>query len=299
MNKKCKIPESIVDIIISYVDFSDEPCNHMEKFGSPYNITIYVQNRNTLTGGRPIKSYSYPYYVYDDSYNHYNSLINFPEPLNKDQNYQINMMPFIFGNHDTLPDDCKRYIPIIDLCAKFCTSELGKVCYLTIDESFVKKGYTQRRSGLHTESAGRNLNTGGMLSDNGTTHWGGGIDGGIFMASNIDKSTLVYNAYINDNLIGFNGDVEYLRKTLDRYPNKYYKQLIPANRLLWITDRTPHESLPVVEDCYRQYFRLVTSNLTFWHSQHSTPNPLCPLPPEVKVLDFNKFTDAKRPGFGP
>ena len=34
-------------------------------------------------------------------------------------------------------------------------SEIGKVCFLTVQESFVEAGKSQRRSGIHVDSAGK------------------------------------------------------------------------------------------------------------------------------------------------
>ena len=41
-----------------------------------------------------------------------------------------------------------------------------------------------------------------------------------------------------------------------------------------ICDRTPHESLPLPQSGCRQFFRLVTSEVSLWYADHSTPNPL-------------------------
>lgn len=35
------------------------------------------------------------------------------------------------------------------------------------------------------------------------------------------------------------------------------------NKLYWITDRTPHESLPMESQTYRQFFRLVQKMLEY------------------------------------
>ena len=52
-----------------------------------------------------------------------------------------------------------------------------------------------------------------------------------------------------------------------------------------MTDRTPHESLPLKPGQYRQYFRLVTSNVSVWYAKHSTPNPLGCTPGEgVRIV---------------
>ena len=41
--------------------------------------------------------------------------------------------------------------------------------------------------------------------------------------------------------------------------------------------------------CRRQYFRLVTSQVSVWYADHSTPNPLVSLPDDVQVIKGNKF----------
>ena len=63
-----------------------------------------------------------------------------------------------------------------------------------------------------------------------------------------------------------------------------------------MTDRTPHESLPV--PCKsnetpprRQYFRLVIGTVSAWFADHSTPNPLGHLPPDsVRIVHGDKFS---------
>ena len=63
--------------------------------------------------------------------------------------------------------------------------------------------------------------------------------------------------------------------------------------MYWITDRTPHESLPMRNEQYRQFFRIVTSEVSFWYKYHSTPNPLgvVPDPAITKIVAGNKFSD--------
>ena len=63
-----------------------------------------------------------------------------------------------------------------------------------------------------------------------------------------------------------------------------------TGEMVWITDCTPHESLPLKAGTSRQYFRLVTSEVSVWYADHSTPNPLGIKPPEnVKIVHGNKF----------
>ena len=57
--------------------------------------------------------------------------------------------------------------------------------------------------------------------------------------------------------------------------------------------RTPHQSLPLETSTYRQFFRLVTSEVSLWYRDHSTPNPLGvqPDPALTKVVVGDKFSE--------
>ena len=87
--------------------------------------------------------------------------------------------------------------------------------------------------------------------------------------------------------IGEHGDIEHLRHLL---PDNL-RQVLKANRMYWMTDRTPHESLPVTEATYGQFFRLVMGDVSFWYEDHSTPNPfgVRPDPKTTKIVKGNKF----------
>jgi len=62
-----------------------------------------------------------------------------------------------------------------------------------------------------------------------------------------------------------------------------------------MTDRTPHESLPIptasaAAGARRQYFRLVVGQVSAWFADHSTPNPLGTMPPSgVHIVHGDKF----------
>ena len=91
----------------------------------------------------------------------------------------------------------------------------------------------------------------------------------------------------NREAIGKLGDIGHLRKLL---PDDL-SETLKKNRMYWLTDRTPHESLPVKEQTYRQFFRLVTSQVSLWYEDHSTPNPngIVPDPKITKIVKGNKF----------
>ena len=84
--------------------------------------------------------------------------LQFPKPLKTEIN--INMMP-IKMNAATiskqLPSNLRGYAQWIQACLKSDPSQIDKICFLTIHESFVKKGRTQRRPGLHIELPGKNV----------------------------------------------------------------------------------------------------------------------------------------------
>ena len=61
------------------------------------------------------------------------------------------------------------------------------------------------------------------------------------------------------------------------------------NELVWLTDETAHESLLLHETQYRQFFRFVGPYVSHWYADHSTANPLCPVPDDVVIVRGNKF----------
>eukprot|EP00112_Aurelia_sp_Birch-Aquarium-sp1_P025731 Seg873.6 transcript_id=Seg873.6/GoldUCD/mRNA.D3Y31 product="hypothetical protein" protein_id=Seg873.6/GoldUCD/D3Y31 len=234
------------------------------------------------------------------------------------------MMPFIMDIENFAKCQLPRYLKkywerIINKCP-LGTDELGKIGYLTIQESCVNKGKTQRRPGIHTERPGivkfqqkqesqntkqsgsteapaealRVSGNGESLTGFGTFGWGIGehiveearLKGGIYMASNASDSCKLYNSQImNDELIGELGDIEHLREFLPQ------GKVMEKDNLYWFTDRTPHEALPLKEGIHRQFFRLVTSQVSLWYIDHSTKNPrgVMPDPEMTKLVKGSKF----------
>ena len=234
---------------------------------------------------------------------------SFPKP----SGLYCNMMPIVLpsfrGECDdwmhSVPREFHGYLGLIRACPLTLTDE-GKIGYLTVDERPVTvEGASQRRGGLHAESPGL-LRTppggGGRWAEpphpNAITfYWGGGhwtndetsgrgvYEGGVYMASTVAGSTRVWNAQVSEpGAMGPLGDIEHLRPLLGTGTT------LDAGELVWMTDTTPHESLPLAAGTQRQYFRLVTSHVTAWYAAHSTPNPLGVKPPEhVRILVASKF----------
>ncbi|XP_075259309.1 uncharacterized protein LOC142351107 [Convolutriloba macropyga] len=200
--------------------------------------------------------------------------------------------------------------------------EYHEVGYLTIQESIiVEDGKSQRRGGVHTETPGKiwlepyrdpTLDKG--LEGNWsmqveapmTIGWGRGelqglydeelgthyeYVGGLYMASNVSDSCRVWNCKVTnpEEIVGPLGDLEHMASYLGE------GETLKEGDMVWMTDCTPHESLPLEKGTHRQYFRLVTSQVSVWYADHSTPNPLGITPPgHVKVVHGNKFEVSKK-----
>lgn len=218
-----------------------------------------------------------------DSCRIYDADFAFPPP----RDLNLNMMPFVLGHKGSLPAYCHAYWDLIRCCRHIALAPEDQVCYLTVHESLVQEG-PQRRGGVHTESPGL------LVADACEIQacWGGdGPMGGIFMMSTVSDSTAVWPVLIHDHaqVVGEHGDLEHVRGLLGP------RRLLQATELLWLTDRTPHESLPVAPGTYRQFFRLVMADVTVWYEDHSTSSPCGVEPgPTTAILSGNKFSGDLR-----
>lgn len=110
------------------------------------------------------------------------------------------------------------------------------------------------------------------------------VEGGIYMASTVANTCKVWNALVTDkNIVDRHGSCEHLRHLFGE------GVALKANELVWMTDRTPHEAVPRTQYGYRQFFRLVTSQISHWYAAYSTPNPNVPVPDHVVIVEGNKF----------
>lgn len=183
--------------------------------------------------------------------------IDFPIP----SNIIINMMPIIVGDINSLPGNVKQYHEIVNKC----NLPKGSVAYLSINESNLNKGQVQRRPGIHTDG-----------TSNGP--WGGGDWGGkgIYLAST-DGRCRVWKC--ESYQVDRHGSLK--EPNADSF-------ILKPNRLYCISDRTPHESLPSLADCTRQWFRLVADEIGLWWENHSTASPfgIMPNAPIIKGMKF-------------
>jgi len=219
--------------------------------------------------------------------------VEFPEPTGR----KVNMMPFIFGSKESLPDNLQCYHKLIEQCP-YMSEEIGNIGYLTVHESYVDATKAQRREGLHIESPGIFQDASGETSFQPAQEhpWGCGImygpdlyEGGIFMASSVSNTSGVWDALVDKDCPGIvdkHGGCEYLRPIIGEGTK------LQAGELIWMTDCTPHEALPQEKSGNRQFFRVVSPYVSHWYADHSTKNSKVDIPKSVKVVYGNKFENG-------
>ena len=99
-----------------------------------YGITRFYEGRGFRMGFDELKDIakrSTP----KDGYVSFVSCGQVAFPLPQDRN--VNMMPFVFGDEFSLPDDLRCYHALIEKCP-YLDEEIGKVGYLTVHESYIE-----------------------------------------------------------------------------------------------------------------------------------------------------------------
>lgn len=184
---------------------------------------------------------------------------------------RCHMMPILQGDSGSLPAIFAPYAGFVD---EFVLQK-GQIGLLTIDESFVEVGKSQRGYGkgsrtLHTEACRAPE---GMSWGPSPPHWGGSPrvlvdpDTKILIANSVDDTCMVWDAEEEDiTPDGDLGDLAY------KYPRDQGRML-KAGRVAQIGVRTPHECIPQKESSFRQFVRLVGVGVT-GREDHFTTNPL-------------------------
>jgi hypothetical protein len=187
---------------------------------------------------------------------------------------KCNMMPFIQGDSASIPDEYKPYSSIID--SNFL--EKGELGFLTIHESFVDHGKSQRGfnsfgidRNVHIE-VGRNERANYWGSGGGSS-WGGGYK------TTLDDDTMVLIANSLSNTCRFWNTIEKsytkdgdLSEYIDRYP-EHTGIMMKSGEVAKISIFTPHECVNQRESGKRQFFRIIGKGVR-GREDYFTVNPL-------------------------
>jgi hypothetical protein len=195
-----------------------------------------------------------------------NPVINFP----KFTGVTCNMMPFVQGDPDSLPPEYRQYAGSLE----YMVLEPGKIGHLTIQETFVEAGETQRGY----NRSGRNAHVEiGRITSSGFGNWGYWGPTGTTL---VNTSTRVA---IASNLAGtcrLWPEVTETRPTeygeLNEYLGDYPVEsgvVLGAGEVAIIGVLTPHESMPQEVAGPRQFLRVVGRGVSGRES-HFTQNPL-------------------------
>ena len=229
--------------------------------------------------------------------------IDFPKPTG----INVNMMPIDIYDPKSLPENLKQYSLMLWFSCRHRVADCNKlkhIVYLTVHEELIPVGLSQRRPGVHIEQPNNILSGGNVITDQDSKTyknlaWGLGCWGvdeipvdGIVMATNVERSCRIWDMTITNpqDLTDKHGGLEECR---EYFGDGDY---LPTDTLVWFTDRTPHESLPLeapkddpkATHVYRQFFRVVIGDISVWFSKHNTPNPTGTLP-NAPIVDVDKF----------
>ncbi len=199
---------------------------------------------------------------------------------------RVMMMPFEMGNIHSIPDSLDHYKPMLQ--SIFEREPLRywfrmyykdmRVGYLTIDEKVVKAGQTHRRAGLHVDGVYKSQG-GGWGGGGGS--WGG--NRGFLVAANrygCRAWKQSFEGYPKDE-----GECDHLAPQLGQPIS------LSANVLYFLNPLCVHESMPMVEDTPRQFFRLSFPSDSPWFEGY-TENPLG-IKPTGPILPRRSFMDAE------
>jgi hypothetical protein len=182
---------------------------------------------------------------------------------------KCSMMPFIQGDGSSLPAPYQSYSKIVDKLFL----EKGEVGFLTIDESFVGAGKSQRGFGAADRKVHVEVGRVAKVYCWGDTGWGGSprtildSDTKVLISNSVSDTCRVWNeketSYTKD------GD---LSEYIDKYPEQT-GMLLKQGEVAKISIFTPHECVNQKRSGNRQFFRIVGKGVR-GRENYFTINPL-------------------------
>lgn len=183
------------------------------------------------------------------------------------------MMPFIQGDSSSLPEQYKPYADIINSIYL----EKGLIGHLTIDESYVTAGQSQR--GYNSAGIKRNVHI-EVGQREGYSCWGGGGSSWGGRANTIlddNTSVIIANSvtatckYWNNMERRYTKDGD-LSQYINDYP-EYTGTIMESGDVAWLSIFNPHECIPQRISGNRQFIRVVGNGVT-GREEYFTINPL-------------------------
>lgn len=194
---------------------------------------------------------------------------------------RILMMPFLLEDLGSIPGSLYQWTGFLNSLIGRSPCQKG-IAYLTIDECQLRAGEIHRRPGLHVDGWHDDSNSGGW----GGGGWGSSVEGEgmLIVASHLGSVGYQQRFLGTPNKFG---DCEHLRIQINRpyiFNNGPTQKIdFEPNTIYRLDGMTVHESIPVKEDCDRQFVRLSMPSKANWNSSN-TPNPLGILP-EGKIVE--------------
>jgi hypothetical protein len=164
------------------------------------------------------------------------------------------MMPFVQGRPESLPDAYKSYADIVENFS--VPGQDGQIGLITIDESYVEAGKSQRGYG----AGNRTIHTEACL-EKGVARWGStwsssqavklDPDVRVLIANSIADTCMIWNVAVEDTTP--DGDLSMRENEFPLHTGR----LMAAGELMEIGIFTPHEPIVQKESGNRQFFRIV------------------------------------------
>lgn len=185
------------------------------------------------------------------------------------------MMPFIQGRGDSLPAEFSGYGDIVE--ANAFPGEEGEIGLITIDESWVDAGKSQRGYG----AGSRSIHTEACLSEPKTLSWGPSSpswgdgpgfvslkpDLRVLIANSIDDTCMVWDQQVFDTTP--DGD---LSGRAEDFPREEGHMMVKGE-LVEISIFTPHECIEQIRSSERSFFRIVGVGVN-GREDYFTRNPI-------------------------
>lgn len=192
---------------------------------------------------------------------------------------RIMHMPFFTRDPGSVKGIADKYMPLLQELSPYVPDGVG---YLTIDEAHLKRGEYHRRPGLHVDGVDE-------LGDfAGGWGGGGGYGSSGWLTTSSHVGCRAFHMVTQTTHPAENGDCEHMRGLLKFFGNK--GSALEPGVVYRMEPSTLHESVPVMEDCARQFLRISFPSKAAWYEGYTrNPNGVEPagvIKPRRSFMDY-------------